>query len=387
MVPTSGKKIILEYLPFWNKLSFLNKVALRNIFRYRQRLLMMLIGISGCTALLVTGFGLRDSISNIVDDQYHQITRYDLEVYFEEGRSEADMAAFDIRGVEEVLFYHQESMEVDFHDKVRAVTLLGAGEEITSFIDMRDDGVPVAQPGPGEALLTVGVCETMGIGIGDTVILRNADMRELSVTVSGIYENYVQNFAVVSPQTMMAQWGTEPELQMALVKAEDPEAVHTEIAKLDGVMTVLLCRDNAESVDQLIGALDRVMWLVVFCAALLAVIVLYNLININVSERIREIATIKVLGFHSGETASYVFQENMVLSVVGSLAGLGLGKLLLDFVLLQVKVDVVWFRSRITPMSMVISVALTLLATLIVQFIFTFKLERINMAEALKSVE
>ena len=174
---------------------------------------------------------------------------------------------------------------------------------------------------------------------------------------------------------------------MALVKAEDPEAVHTEIAKLDGVMTVLLCRDNAESVDQLIGALDRVMWLVVFCAALLAVIVLYNLININVSERIREIATIKVLGFHSGETASYVFQENMVLSVVGSLAGLGLGKLLLDFVLLQVKVDVVWFRSRITPMSMVISVALTLLATLIVQFIFTFKLERINMAEALKSVE
>ena len=385
--PTSGKKILLEYLLLWEKLSFLNKVALRNIFRYRQRFLMMLIGIGGCTALLVTGFGLRDSISNIVDYQYENISQYDLEVYFDGGRTAEDMAAFDIDGVDDVLFYHQESMEVDFHDKVREVTLLGAGSEISDFIDMRYDGELVAQPGPGEALLSVGVCDNMGVTIGDTVILRNADMQELRVTVSGIYENYVQNFAVVAPETMTAQWGGEPELQMALVKAEDPQSVSTRIANMDGVMTVLLSRDNADAVSQMMGALDSVMWLIVLAAGLLAVVVLYNLINININERIREIATIKVLGFHSNETASYVFKENMVLSVIGSIAGLGLGKLLLEFVLLQVKVDAVWFQSKITFFSLAISVALTLLATLIVQFIFTFKIERINMAEALKSVE
>ena len=385
--PTSGKKILLEYLPLWNRLSFLNKVALRNIFRYRQRFLMMLIGIGGCTALLVTGFGLRDSISNIADYQYNHISQYDLQVYFDGGQTVEDMTAFDFAGVDEVLFYHQESMEVDFHDKVREVTLLGAGAELAAFIDMRYDGELVAQPGPGEVLLTVGVCETMDIGVGDTVILRNADMQELRVTVSGIYENYVQNFAVVSPETMKAQWGEDPELQMAFVKAADPQSVSAKIASMDGVITVLLSRDNADAVGKMMGALDSVMWLVVLAAGMLAVVVLYNLININVSERIREIATIKVLGFHSGETASYVFKENMVLSVIGAIAGLGLGKLLLDFVLEQVKVDTVWFHSRITLGSVAVSVGLTLLATLIVQFIFTFKIERINMAEALKSVE
>ena len=385
--PTSGKKIILEYLPLWNRLSFLNKVALRNIFRYRQRFLMMLIGIGGCTALLVTGFGLRDSISNIVDYQYENISQYDLEVYFDGGQTMEDMAAFDMEGVDEVLFYHQESMEVDFHDKVREVTLLGADAELASFIDMRYEGELVAQPGHGEALLTVGVCETMGISVGDTVILRNADMQELEVTVSGIYENYVQNFAVVSPETIAEQWGEDPELQMAFVKAADPQAVSTKIANMDGVMTVLLSRDNADAVGQMMGALDSVMWLIVLAAGLLAVVVLYNLINININERIREIATIKVLGFHSSETASYVFKENMVLSIIGAIAGLGLGKLLLEFVLEQVKVDTVWFQSKITVFSLAISVALTLVATLIVQFIFTFKIERINMAEALKSVE
>ena len=385
--PTSGKKIILEYLPLWNRLSFLNKVALRNIFRYRQRFLMMLIGIGGCTALLVTGFGLRDSISNIVDYQYENISQYDLEVYFDGGQTMEDMAAFDMEDVDEVLFYHQESMEVDFHDKVREVTLLGADAELASFIDMRYEGELVAQPGHGEALLTVGVCETMGISVGDTVILRNADMQELHVTVSGIYENYVQNFAVVSPETIAEQWGEDPELQMAFVKAADPQAVSTKIANMDGVMTVLLSRDNADAVGQMMGALDSVMWLIVLAAGLLAVVVLYNLINININERIREIATIKVLGFHSNETASYVFKENMVLSIIGAIAGLGLGKLLLEFVLEQVKVDTVWFQSKITLGSLAISVALTLVATLIVQFIFTFKIERINMAEALKSVE
>ena len=391
--PTSGKKIFLEYLPFWNRLSFLNKVALRNIFRYRQRFLMMLIGIGGCTALLVTGFGLRDSISNIVSDQYEKIAKYDLEVYFDVGQTREEQLLFQAATggqAEEVIFYHQENVEVNFQDQVREITMLGADEQIGNFIDMRLKGQTIPQPGPGEALMTIGICQTMGIDVGDTIVLRNADMKELHLTVSGIYENYVQNFAIVNPQTLADQWGGEQDRQMAMVRLRsgaDLQAASVRVANLDGVMTVLLCRDNADTVGTMMSALDMVVWLVVFCAGLLAVVVLYNLINININERMREIATIKVLGFHSGETASYVFKENMVLSVIGSLAGLGLGKLLLDFVLSQVKVDALWFRSRVNLISLIFSVALTLLATLIVQFIFTFKIEKINMAEALKSVE
>ena len=391
--PTSGKKIFLEYLPFWDRLSFLNKVALRNIFRYRQRFLMMLIGIGGCTALLVTGFGLRDSICNIVADQYDHISMYDLEVYFDSGQTLEEQLLFQtaVGGqTEEVMFYHQQNVEVNFRNQVREVTLLGADDQIGHFIDMRRDGNTIAQPGPGEALISIGICETMGIHVGDSVVLRNADMKELHLIVSGIYENYVQNFVIVSPQTIVQQWGAEPERQMAMVKVRNQADLHAtsaRIANLDGVMTVLLCQDNADTVGTMMSALDMVVWLVVFCAGLLAVVVLYNLINININERMREIATIKVLGFHSGETASYVFKENMVLSVIGALAGLGLGKLLLDFVLSQVKVDALWFQSRVNLSSLIFSVALTLLATLIVQFIFTFKIEKINMAEALKSVE
>ena len=388
--PTSGKKIFLEYLPFWERLSFLNKVALRNIFRYRQRLLMMLIGIGGCTALLVSGFGLRDSISNIAGFQYEEISQYDLEAYFDGGQSQQQQAEFRAAVDGEVFFYHMESVELDFGNRVRGITLLGADPEIADFIRMRRDGGTVPQPGAGEVLLTVGVCEAMGVDVGDEVVLRNADMRELRLTVSGIYENYVQNYAVVSPETVAAQWGSAPELQMAFVRLADGADLHetgTHIAKLDGVMNVMICQDNADTVGQMMGALDMVVWMVVVCAGLLAVTVLYNLINININERIREIATIKVLGFHSGETASYVFKENMVLSVLGAVLGLGLGKLLLDFIMQQVKIDMVWFQARVSVSSLLISVGLTWLATAIVQFIFTFKIRRINMAEALKSVE
>ena len=391
--PTSGKKIFLEYLPFWNRIGFLNKVALRNIFRYRQRLLMMLIGIGGCTALLLTGFGLRDSISNIVGFQYEEITKQDMEVYFSEGQTEEAQRRFldAVEGrTEEVLFYHQQSVEIDYADQVREVSLIAAGDAIRDFIEFRIGGKEVSLPEAGEALLTIGVAEAMGIGVGDELILRNADMQELRVTVSGIYENYVSNFAIIRPGTITDQWGEPPEMQMAFVKVaegQDLHAISAYITDQEDVMNVAISQDTANMVGSMMDALDLLVVVVVFCAGLLAVIVLYNLINININERMREIATIKVLGFHSSETASYVFKENNVLAVVGSILGLGLGWLLLVFVMSQVKIDMVWFQARVTWMSMLISVVLTMLSTFIVQFIFTFKLEKVNMAEALKSVE
>ena len=391
--PDPGKKIFLEKLPFWHKISFLNKVTIRNIFRYRQRLAMMLVGIGGCTALLVTGFGLRDSIVNVVDFQFENVTLYDMSVYFREEVDEKDKREFRevVEGTaEDYMFYHQSSVELDFGDRVKEIYMISADSELQNFMNLHSGDKSLSLPGEDEVVLSVGVAESMGISVGDRVILRNADLQELELTVSGIYDNHVYNYSIVRPTTIEKQWGEAPEIQMAFLKVLDGQAVHSvsaAITDMDCVMNVSVSDDLADMVRNMMDALDLVVMVVVVCAGLLAVIVLYNLTNININERIREIATIKVLGFNASETGAYVFKENMVLTVVGSALGLLLGRLLLEFVMSQVKIDMVWFEAVATSASYAISVALTLLSAVVVDFIFYFKLDKINMAEALKSVE
>ena len=391
--PEAGKKILLEHLPFWHKISFLNKVTIRNIFRYRQRLAMMMVGIGGCTALLLTGFGLRDSIVNIVGYQFEEVTVYDMQVYFSDGQTEDEKAEFlkELEGsTSDVLFYHQESVELSFDNQMREIYLMTADSAIQRFVDFHSGSRQLEMPGVNEVLLSVGAAEAMGIGVGDSVIMRSADMEELELTVSGIYDNNVYNYAVVVPQTIEAQWGRQVDDQMALVhlaEGQDPHELSALISGLEGVMNVSVSEDLAGMVGSMMDALDLVVWVIVFCAGLLAVIVLYNLTNININERIREIATIKVLGFNAGETAAYIFKENLALTVIGAVVGLPLGYLLLKFVMSQIKIDFCWFQARITVTSCVLAVVLTLLSAVVVDIIFYHKLDRINMAEALKSVE
>ena len=391
--PDVGKKILLEYLPFWHKLSFLNKVTIRNIFRYRQRLAMMLIGIGGCTALLVTGFGLRDSIVNVVDFQFEDVMCYDMEVFFRDVPSEKEKREFRSildGSVENSIFYHQSSVELEFDGRVKEIYMISTDEDVEDFIHMRAGGEKVPLPGLDQVVLTVGVAENLGIEVGDEIVMRNADMQNLKVTVSGIYDNHVENYCLVAPETVEKQWGEPVEKQMAFVRMLEGESAHSlgaELTDENYIMTVSVCEDLANMVKGMMEALDLVVLFIVFCAALLAVIVLYNLTNININERIREIATIKVLGFNARETAAYVFKENLTLTVVGSLLGLVLGKLLLIFVMSQIRIDMVWFKTMITNQTYLVSVALTLISALIVDFVFYFKLDRINMAEALKSVE
>ena len=391
--PTAGKKILLEYLPFWQNFSFLNKVMLRNIFRYRQRLLMMMVGIGGCTALLLTGFGIRDSIVDIVNYQYQEVTLYDMEVRFSEGTDPGDREDFETeigRYVDEIVYAHQSSMELDFGGQTRDILMISAGPEFENFVDFHSGKTPIDMPGTGEALLTVGMAEKLGIQTGDTVTIRDPDLRSLTVTISGIYDNNVYNYIIVSPETMVAQWGMEPEFQMAYITVRDTQDVHyasTKITAYDGVMSVSVSVDLAEQVNSMLGALDLVVITVVICAGLLAITVLYNLTNINITERIREIATIKVLGFNAVESAAYVFKENMLLTAMGAGVGLFFGQWLLEFVMSQIKVDMVWMQARLLPESYVWAIGLTLLSAVVVDFILYFKLDKINMAEALKSVE
>ena len=391
--PDAGKKVFLELFPFWKKISFLNKVTIRNIFRYRQRLAMMLVGIGGCTALLVTGFGLRDSIVNIMDFQFQNITHYDLSVYFREENTELQETEFlDAVGSDglETMFYHQSNVEIDYDNQVKDIYMISAGQQLTDFITIRRNNQEVQMPGINEALLSVGVADALGIREGDTILLRNTDMKTMELTVSGIYDNHVYNYVIVLPETVEARWGELPEKQMAFVKtgeAVDPFTVSARISNLGNVMNVSVSEDVANMVRGMMDALDLVVMVVIVCAGLLAITVLYNLTNININERIREIATIKVLGFNSSETAAYVFKENLALTVAGSIFGLVFGKLLLIFVMSQIKIDMVWFKAVAKPISYIWAISLTLLSALVVNLIFTRKLETINMAEALKSVE
>ena len=391
--PTAGKKIFLEYLPFWDKIGFLNKVMFRNIFRYKQRLLMMLIGIGGCTALLVTGFGMGDSIMDIVSYQYQEVTLYDIQAQFKEGQTQQQMDNLRLEledSIDDLTFVHQSSVDVTFRDQTKSIYLINGDEGLPGFFDFHSGKRAVEMPEDGKALLSVGIAEAIGVKIGDVVTVRNADMEEIQVEISDIFDNNVYNYIILSGNTAANGWGEELDIQTAFVKVPqsiDPHEVGAKLTGNEAVLSVMICQDMADQVGSMLDGLNLIIVTIVVCAGLLAVIVLYNLTNINIKERIREISTIKVLGFRAGETAAYVFKENMLLTAIGAVLGLGLGKLLLDFVMSQIRIDIVWMQARVTGISLLWSILITILMAVLVDFLLYFRLERINMAESLKSVE
>lgn len=391
--PAGGKKILLEYTPLWKHLRFLDKVMLRNIFRYRQRLLMMIVGICGCTALLVTGFGIGDSIKDIVSYQFEEVTLYDMQVQFGESLTPQEQQRITEQmrdDISAISFAHQSTAELEFGDKTNSVNLLVGGEDMGQFFDLHDGSTPLSLPSDGQALISVGVAELLDISAGDEIVVRDADSEELRVTVSGIFDNHVFNYVIVSPQTCESQLGEAPDYQVAFATVpdgKDPRVVGADFSSLNNVMNVTVSEALADQVGSMLEVLDLIVATVIVCAALLAVIVLYNLTNINITERMREIATIKVLGFNSWETALYVFKENLILSIFGALIGLLGGKLLLDFVMSQIRIDTVWFTSRLFATSLLLSVGITVLVAVLVDVVLYYRLEKINMAEALKSAE
>jgi putative ABC transport system permease protein len=393
--PEAGKKVLLEYLPFWKKLSFLNKVMLRNVVRYKQRFLMMIIGIGGCTALLLTGFGLNDTIVALADMQFEEVNHYDIEVYFSEGMDVEEQKAFSQnlreQGItDHVGFFYQTSAELHFDGQARDLYLIATDEQINDYMTFRGKDGEFDTPGKNEALISIGVSEILGISIGDSITVRNSNLDSMTLTVSGIYENYLNNYVIVSPETLGEQWQMDALAQMAFLMVHEGKDVHDAnrfIAELDGVMGTTVCEDTAGIFSSMMDALSLVIVVIVISAGLLGAIVLYNLTNININERIREIATIKVLGFNAAETSAYVFKENILLTVLGVIFGLPLGRWFLDFVMDHIKIDIVWFKTQASLLSYIWSVLLTLLCAALVDFIFHHKLQKINMAEALKSVE
>ncbi|HJA93237.1 MAG TPA: ABC transporter permease [Candidatus Eisenbergiella merdipullorum] len=395
--PKSGKCIFLEKIPFvWTRMSFLLKVSMRNIFRYKQRFFMMVFGIGGCTALLLTGFGIKDSIGGIIDDQYGEIQINDLDVTFSDAYAQEDRTEFEAlmaQDAGEYTIVFAESADLIHGDERESVNLVipQNPEEIGDYLNLHTESKEaIAWPGEGEVVLTAKLAERCGLKVGDETSLEDEDGNSLTVTVSGISENYIYNYAYLSPETWEAQTGSEPEYRSAYVNVKEGQDIHEASAAImncDGVASVTAYEDMQTRFDSMIESLNYVVALIIVCAGALAFIVLYNLTNINITERLREIATIKVLGFYRGETASYVFRENLILTGIGTLAGLVMGKYFHRFVMDQIDIDMITFDVHIAPVSVVYSILLTFVFAVFVCWVMNKKLDAINMAESMKSIE
>ncbi len=395
--PKSGKRIFLEKITFfWSRLKFLHKVSIRNIVRYKKRFFMMVLGISGCTALLLTGFGVQDSVSNVADMQYDEVQIYDIGITFSEAVQEKDLKELEEQTGEMLsatAYRYEGSVNLDFHGKTKSVymEIPEDVEEISRFLNLHtSSGEKIPYPSIGEAVLTEKVAENLGIKEGDQVTLRDNEMHSFSVTVTALCENFVYNYIYLDKETYIQNLGAEPEYKSAYTLVNEGVDVHEAaavISDMDNVLSVSATADMRGRIGNMMESMDYIVFLIIACAGSLAFIVLYNLTNINITERIREIATIKVLGFYARETADYVFRENLVLTAIGAVVGLGLGKWLHWFVMYNINIDMISFRTRIAPVSYVWSLLLTFAFAMLVNGIMFFKLEKINMAESLKSIE
>ena len=395
--PKSGKRIFLERVTFiWSRMKFLHKVSMRNLVRYKKRFFMMILGISGCTALLVTGFGIKDSVTNIAQMQYGEIQTYDIGITFTDGVGEADLSELMTQTegmLTQTVRRYEESVDLDFGGRTKSVymEIPENAEEIGVFLNLHtQSGEEISYPGEGEAVLTAKIAGNLGIKVGDEVTLRDNDMNSLTVTISALCENFVYNYIYINKETYEEQLGREPEYKSAYALVNEGTDIHEAAAAIsdrDNVLSVSVTKDMRERIETMMNSMDYIVFLIILCAGSLAFIVLYNLTNINITERIREIATIKVLGFYAKETADYVFRENLLLTGMGAVVGLGLGKWLHWFIMYNIKLDMISFKTIIMPVSYVWSLLLTFGFALLVNGLMYFKLEKINMAESLKSIE
>lgn len=400
--PKAGRRVLLERVPFlWRRLSFLQKVTVRNIFRYKKRLFMMVLGISGCTALLVTGFGIKDSIADVAEKQFEEIQIYDVGVSLKEAadqklREELEGLLASQGG--EYVCVMEKNMDFVADGGVKPVWLVaGLPDELPSFVDFHTSkGAAIAYPREGEAVISSKLAEDYRVKEGDVIVLRDQDMDTVSFTVSGIYENFLYHYVHISEDTWRSITGEEPERKTVYINLgekgveESGISAHglaAELMKLGQVSNVTVNADTMNRISTMMASLNIIVAVVILCAAGLAFIVLYNLTNINITERIREIATVKVLGFYKKETAAYVFRENVLLTLLGTAVGLVLGHFLHRVVLNEIRVDLIAFDVSVRAVSYVYSGVLTFVFAWIVHKTMGGKLEGISMTESLKSVD
>ena len=408
--PKAGKRILLERIrPLWSRMSFSWKVTARNIFRYKRRFFMAVIGIAGCTALLLTGLGLQNAINDIIDKQFGEIYHYNMVVREADDVSREDTSAVDgilaDAGLESAhAAAHTENMLAarvdDPNGEQQRFELIVPedSQQFSEYVTMRErvGHDPLSLDGEG-VVISEKLANELGLSTGGTMLLfdedavGNATGEGREVRVSGIMENYVSQYAFATPEAFGKISGEAPAFTTLFVKVAEDEtqraALSDELLAIDGVKTVGFNDETIESYRTMLKSVDAVVVVLVVAAAALAFVVLYNLTNINITERQREIATLKVLGFNAHEVNAYIYRETLLLSAIGALVGCVLGIFMEGFVVVTAEVDQVMFGREIHALSFVIAFVLTMLFSVLVTLFMRKKLSDIDMVESLKSVE
>ncbi|OUN98667.1 MULTISPECIES: ABC transporter permease [unclassified Pseudoflavonifractor] len=398
--PKAGKRVFLEYIkPIWRRLSFTWKVTMRNLFRYQKRFWMTVIGIGGCTALIVTGFGLHESIFDVLDKQFDEISLYDATVGLDEDLTEEQKQGIEdyLDGEEAVadyMFTYQQMMDASTTGISYDVYLFAVDdvEEFGRFVDLRhrSDHSPVELDGSG-VVIDEKLSELLGVSVGDTITL-GGDQR-VEAVVADITENYVYHYVYLTRDLYTQLFGEDYQNNVMLLAYQDGMGVDVSnqtsetLMKMDGVASYSYIATIRDSFEDSMDAINYAVVIIIVAAAALAFVVLYNLTNINITERRSELATLKVLGFYDGETTAYVLRENVFLTIFGVILGLVLGRFLHSWMVLTVEVDLVMFGRTAPPYAYVLAAALTALFSLIVNVAAHFRLKKIDMVESLKTVE
>ncbi len=387
-VARTGKRIVLERIrPFWKRLSFLQKITLRNMFRYKQRLAMMLVGIGACAGLLLTGFGLRDSMFTIADEQYGNVQRYDVQAYYSEGAE--NVVEKEISSFASSVHVRLEAAEIEGEEKILRSLLLryDSASDFSDYWHFEADGETINLPQKGQALINFQTAKRLNLKKGDLLTFANTERVMGSVEISGIFDSYIQNYIVVSEETYADLFGTEENNCVLLKGSGNAEALAKKAVELDAVTSVSNLGDMRRNANEVLSALNIIIGLVVGFSAALSFIVIFNLTNINLAERSREIATVQVLGFYKRETESYALRENLILSVLASILGLPFGIVLHSAVMDMVDIDLFSFRTQISTLSYVYAFVLSVAFAALVNLLMARRINKINMAESLKAVE
>ena len=398
--PKAGKRVFLEYIkPIWRRLSFTWKVSMRNLFRYQKRFWMTVIGIGGCTALIVTGFGLHESIFDVLDKQFDEISLYDATVGLDEDLTEEQKQGIEdyLDGEEAVadyMFTYQQMMDASTTGTSYDVYLFAVDdvEEFGRFVDLRhrSDHSPVELDGSG-VVIDEKLSELLDVSVGDTITLEG-DQR-VEAVVADITENYVYHYVYLTRDLYTQLYGEDYQNNVMLLAYQDGMGVDVSnqtsetLMKMDGVASYSYIATIRDSFEDSMDAINYAVVIIIVAAAALAFVVLYNLTNINITERRSELATLKVLWFYDGETTAYVLRENVFLTIFGVILGLVLGRFLHSWMVLTVEVDLVMFGRTAPPYAYVLAAALTALFSLIVNVAAHFRLKKIDMVESLKTVE
>ena len=397
--PKMGNRVLLEKIPFiWKHLNFSQKVTVRNIFRYKKRFFMTIIGISGCTALILTGFGIKDSIKAVLPNQYEKVFHYDLQITLRDELAEEEKQNYILElqeneQIEKVVETYMTSAEAIKGDAREDVQLIVPKDNLEGLINVIDlDTKEEVQLKENEICLTDKVAQLLEVEVGDTIILQNSNNEEYEVKISNIVENYVSHYVYMS-KTMFENLYQENYrtnvviTQNKEITEEQEDELVTQLMQDNEVTSISRTSTIMKTLDDTLQSLNYVVVILIVSAGLLAFVVLYNLANINISERIRELATIKVLGFYDREVYNYVTRETILLTLIGMAIGLFAGYFLNYFIIGTCEINMLRFSKIVHPISYLYALLITILFTVIVNIATYFALKKIDMIESLKSIE